>query len=37
MQRDTAFSGDELRKNDPKFRQPRFAQYLAAVERLDPA
>src|SRR5258705_7221323 len=35
MQRDTAFGGDDLRKNDPKFRQPRFAQYLAAVERLD--
>src|SRR5438552_18316515 len=35
MQRDTTFSGDDLRKNDPKFQQPRFAQYLAAVERLD--
>ena len=31
----TAFSGDDLRKNDPKFQQPRFAQYLAAVQRLD--
>src|SRR6267378_2140353 len=35
MQRDTTFGGDDLLKNDPKFQQPRFAQYLAAVERLD--
>jgi aryl-alcohol dehydrogenase-like predicted oxidoreductase len=32
---DTAFEGDDLRRTDPKFQQPRFAQYLAAVERLD--
>jgi aryl-alcohol dehydrogenase-like predicted oxidoreductase len=32
---DTKFSGDDLRKNDPKFKPPRFEQYLAAVERLD--
>ncbi len=32
---DTKFSGDDLRRNDPKFRAPRFQQYLAAVERLD--
>jgi aryl-alcohol dehydrogenase-like predicted oxidoreductase len=32
---DTKFEGDDLRRTDPKFRQPRFAQYLAAVERLD--
>jgi aryl-alcohol dehydrogenase-like predicted oxidoreductase len=25
----------DLRRSDPKFREPRFAQYLAAVERLD--
>jgi aryl-alcohol dehydrogenase-like predicted oxidoreductase len=31
----TAFSGDDLRRNDPKFQPPRFAQYLAAVQRLD--
>jgi aryl-alcohol dehydrogenase-like predicted oxidoreductase len=31
----TKFAGDDLRKNDPKFQAPRFAQYLAAVERLD--
>jgi aryl-alcohol dehydrogenase-like predicted oxidoreductase len=29
------FEGDDLRRTDPKFRDPRFAQYLAAVERLD--
>jgi aryl-alcohol dehydrogenase-like predicted oxidoreductase len=29
------FNGDDLRRTDPKFRQPRFAQYLAAVDRLD--
>jgi len=31
----TVFKGDDLRRNDPKFRQPRFAQYLAAVSALD--
>jgi aryl-alcohol dehydrogenase-like predicted oxidoreductase len=31
----TQFAGDDLRKNDPKFQAPRFAQYLAAVDRLD--
>jgi aryl-alcohol dehydrogenase-like predicted oxidoreductase len=35
MRRDTVFSGDDLRQSDPKFQQPRFDQYLAAVERLD--
>ena len=35
MQRYTTFGGDDLRKNDPKFQQPRFAQYLDAVQRLD--
>jgi len=35
MRADTQFGGDDLRRTDPKFRQPRFAQYLAAVERLD--
>lgn len=29
------FEGDDLRQDDPKFRQPRFGQYLRAVERLD--
>lgn len=35
MRPDTRFAGDDLRKADPKFQPPRFAQYLAAVERLD--
>jgi aryl-alcohol dehydrogenase-like predicted oxidoreductase len=35
MRPDTAFSGDDLRRADPKFQQPRFGQYLAAVQRLD--
>jgi aryl-alcohol dehydrogenase-like predicted oxidoreductase len=35
MRSDTAFSGDDLRRTDPKFQQPRFAQYLSAVQRLD--
>jgi aryl-alcohol dehydrogenase-like predicted oxidoreductase len=29
------FSGDDLRRSDPKFRQPRLGQYLAAVAELD--
>ena len=28
------FEGDDLRKVDPKFQAPRYAQYLAAVEEL---
>jgi aryl-alcohol dehydrogenase-like predicted oxidoreductase len=35
MQADTVFDGDDLRRTDPKFRQPRFAQYVAAVRKLD--
>src|SRR5258708_1287204 len=35
MRAETTFDGDDLRRADPKFRQPRFAQYLAAVRRLD--
>jgi aryl-alcohol dehydrogenase-like predicted oxidoreductase len=31
----TSFSGDDLRRNDPKFQMPRFHQYIAAVELLD--
>src|SRR4030088_876487 len=34
MRPDTIFSGDDLRRTDPKFLVPRFAQYLAAVQRL---
>jgi len=35
MSKSSQFTGDDLRKNDPKFLAPRFEQYLAAVERLD--
>jgi aryl-alcohol dehydrogenase-like predicted oxidoreductase len=35
MTAQTQFAGDDLRKHDPKFEAPRFAQYLRAVERLD--
>jgi aryl-alcohol dehydrogenase-like predicted oxidoreductase len=35
MRPSTVFAGDDLRRNDPKFREPRFAQYLSAVEKLD--
>src|ERR1700730_16491831 len=35
MRADSKFEGDDLRGTDPKFQPPRFAQYLAAVERLD--
>jgi aryl-alcohol dehydrogenase-like predicted oxidoreductase len=31
----TRFSGDDLRRSDPKFQLPRFRQYVAAVEKLD--
>jgi len=32
---DRAFTGDDLRRSDPKFQPPRLEQYLQAVERLD--
>jgi aryl-alcohol dehydrogenase-like predicted oxidoreductase len=35
MRADTAFGGDDLRRSDPKFVVPRFAQYLSAVRKLD--
>src|SRR6202521_5165983 len=35
MRPDTVFDGDDLRRTDPKFLEPRFPQYLAAVQRLD--
>jgi aryl-alcohol dehydrogenase-like predicted oxidoreductase len=35
MRMDTAFESDDLRRLDPKFQPPRFAQYLKAVEQLD--
>jgi aryl-alcohol dehydrogenase-like predicted oxidoreductase len=35
MQQDTKFTGDDLRKSDPKFQPPRYSQYLNAVQQLD--
>jgi aryl-alcohol dehydrogenase-like predicted oxidoreductase len=35
MRADTAFTGDDIRRFDPKFREPRYVQYLQAVEALD--
>jgi aryl-alcohol dehydrogenase-like predicted oxidoreductase len=35
MRADTVFAGDDLRRTDPKFREPRFGQYVAAVQKLD--
>jgi aryl-alcohol dehydrogenase-like predicted oxidoreductase len=35
MRPDTVFDGDDLRRGDPKFVAPQFAQYLAAVQKLD--
>jgi len=35
MRPDTNFDGDDLRRIDPKFQPPRFAQYLDAVQQLD--
>jgi aryl-alcohol dehydrogenase-like predicted oxidoreductase len=35
MNASTSFSGDDLRRNDPKFQSPRFRQYITAVEKLD--
>jgi aryl-alcohol dehydrogenase-like predicted oxidoreductase len=35
MRADTEFNGDDIRRTDPKFQSPRYAQYLRAVERLD--
>jgi aryl-alcohol dehydrogenase-like predicted oxidoreductase len=34
MKKDTQFSGDDLRKTDPKFKEPRYDQYLEAVDKL---
>ncbi|MCC6326607.1 MAG: general stress protein [Candidatus Brocadia sp.] len=35
MKPDTQFTGNDLRKIDPKFQQPRYGQYLEAVAQLD--
>src|SRR5438270_464967 len=34
MSADTVFSGDDLRRDDPKFQGARFSQYLRAVNEL---
>lgn len=34
MNADTVFEGDDLRRNDPKFKAERFVQYLRAMEEL---
>ena len=35
MREDTQFTGDDLRRNDPKFQGERYRQYLNAVAELD--
>jgi aryl-alcohol dehydrogenase-like predicted oxidoreductase len=35
MTPETRFNGDDLRRMDPKFQQPRYKQYLEAVSQLD--
>ncbi len=35
MTPDTSFDDGDLRQTDPKFQEPRYTQYLDAVERLD--
>jgi aryl-alcohol dehydrogenase-like predicted oxidoreductase len=35
LQGGARFESGDLRRTDPKFRDPRYAQYLAAVRRLD--
>ncbi len=35
MSKETKFTGDDLRRYDPKFKTPRYEQYLSAVSKLD--
>jgi aryl-alcohol dehydrogenase-like predicted oxidoreductase len=35
MGRETSFTGDDLRKDDPKFLAPRYPHYLEAARRLE--
>ena len=35
MNPQTVFGGDDLRRTDPKFQQPRYGKYLEVVDRLD--
>jgi aryl-alcohol dehydrogenase-like predicted oxidoreductase len=34
MDQDRGFEGDDLRRHDPKFQEPRFSRYLEAAEKL---
>lgn len=34
MRQDTTFRGDDLRRIDPKFREPRYSAYLRCIEQL---
>lgn len=35
MKANSSFTGDDLRRTDPKFQPPRLQQYLHAIEQLD--
>jgi aryl-alcohol dehydrogenase-like predicted oxidoreductase len=35
VSKERVFAGDDLRKADPKFKEPRFSQYLSAVKKLE--
>ena len=35
MSKEREFEGDDLRNTDPKFEEPRFSQYLEAVDKLE--
>jgi aryl-alcohol dehydrogenase-like predicted oxidoreductase len=35
MKPDSQFQGDDLRRHDPKFQEPRYSHYLQAVAELD--
>lgn len=35
MRKDREFKGDDLRKEDPKFQEPQFSQYLLCAQKLE--
>ncbi len=35
MQKERQFQGDDIRKVDPKFKEPRYSQYLQCTQRLQ--
>lgn len=35
MKKDPSFQGDDIRKVDPKFKEPRYSHYLQCVEELQ--